>query len=434
MSAEKKFKTFADLRLIPSSKSNESPTGKNTVSAEKEHEKEQKFVHSNNESNTTSATRIPSTTSRPSTHSNTRIASTPQEPKSPAQFEPDEAALIVSSVAPIRDFQKVPNSVTRELLSSGLFRGKSKQVYDYLYSVTRGAITPVRSVRKSRKEIQKKSGIGSMVTVDAALVHLESIGLIRVRSAIGSLIGNEYEVFTPEESLNEQTQPLPSIASTSSLSSNPDSSRTTSTATSTANISSSTSPIQILDELDIPENGTSRTTQVIDNYNTSAVAKTLSKTKEEKRIDDEPAAAFRTFNEKLNEVFRQLMGREAKQSDAEALAAIGELLAAEILEAASRTKVVSNAAKFSLTHLRRRLGVRTVKVETISEKETGKGTAAAKPTKREIQLTDDEIQECPDCQGRLLIYPAGAGKGAVMCKHQPLITAKQETTGKEKKH
>jgi hypothetical protein len=64
-----------------------------------------------------------------------------------------------------------------------------------------------------------------------------------------------------------------------------------------------------------------------------------------------------------------------------------------------------------------------------SEKKAEKGTTA-KSIKREIALTDDEIQKCPDCKGRLVIYPAGPGKGAVMCKHQPLIKAKQETSTK----
>jgi hypothetical protein len=83
--------------------------------------------------------------------------------------------------------------------------------------------------------------------------------------------------------------------------------------------------------------------------------------------------------------------------------------------------------------MRRRLGVRSIKVETL-EKETGKGTASTKPLKREIRLTDDEIQECPDCQGRLLIYPGGPSKGAVMCKHSELVKAKQaEAQKKEEK-
>ena len=176
--------------------------------------------------------------------------------------------------------------------------------------------------------------------------------------------------------------------------------------------------------------------QTLENKSTYGDTKTLIKTKEEKRIDDEPAAAFRSFSEKLNQGFKELTGREATVSDEQKLAQLGELITAELMEAASRTKVVSDPAAFLLTHLRRRLGVRTIKVETSTEKETGKGTGAStKRTKREIPLTDDEIQECPDCQGRLLIYPGGQGKGAVMCKHSQLTKAKQgeEQKAEEKK-
>jgi hypothetical protein len=165
--------------------------------------------------------------------------------------------------------------------------------------------------------------------------------------------------------------------------------------------------------------------QIFENKDTYADAKTFFKTKEEKKFDDEPAAAFRSFSEKLNQGFKELTGREATDSDEAKLAQLGELIAAELMEAAGRTKVVSDPAAFLLTHLRRRLGVRTIKVETAPEKETGKGTVSRKPTKREIHLSDDEIQECPDCQGRLLIYPGGPSKGAVMCKHSQLTKAKQ---------
>ena len=372
MSTEKKFKTFADLRLIP--------RAADSTPKSNPEKPEQTSKQINSAPSISSAINTPGAIKT----ENKSVENTGQP------------------VSPLKDFQKVPNSVTREVLSLGLFRGKSKQVYDYLYSVTRGSINPTRLTRKSRKEIQKGSGIGSMVTVDAALAHLESIGLLKVRLAVGSLFGNEYEVFTPEETLNEEGS-----------------------STSIASISSYTSPIQILDILDIPLSSISSITQVVDNKETSADPKTFFKTREE--IDDEPAAVFRAFNEKFDEVFLELTGRKANKSDSEVLAAIGELLAAEILEAAGRTKMVSDAAKFSLTHLRRRLGVRTVNVE--SEKKAEKGTTA-KSIKREIALTDDEIQKCPDCKGRLVVYPAGPGKGAVMCKHQPLIKAKQETSTK----
>ncbi len=320
-------------------------------------------------------------------------------------------------IAPTKNFHRVANSINREAIEKGLFdRPSYKVVYDVLYLLTRGNIVPSRKTRISKEQLQKKSGLGSRVTLDGAIVHLQAVGLLRVNIIGGKQGGNEYEVLLPEEiNLNNTHSSTPSRGTSTS-------SRDTSIPPRT---STPSSPCQNLEALESLETTPSSTPINSINIESIDMSKTLSNTKEEKKIDDEPAAAFRLFEEKINEVFKQLMGREAKQSDAEALAAIGELLATEILEAASRTKVVSDAAKFSLTHLRRRLGVRTIKVETISEKETGKGTASAKPIRKEIQLTDDEIQECPDCNGRLLIYPEGPSKGAVMCKHLPLIKAKQ---------
>src|SRR4028119_401649 len=150
--SETKYKTFRDLRSVSKETPKEEPSAP------------------------------PSSTSTPS------ISRTPRIPRTTS-----------TPIAPERDFQRVPNSVTREAMPQGLFRGKSKQVYDYLYHQTRGAMTPKRSIRKSRKEILKGSGLGSMVTVDAAIDHLRTVGLLAVRPAVGSLIGNEYEVFTPEE-------------------------------------------------------------------------------------------------------------------------------------------------------------------------------------------------------------------------------------------
>jgi hypothetical protein len=317
-------------------------------------------------------------------------------------------------IAPVRDFHRVSNSINREALQGGMFtRPSCKQVYDALYLLTRGAIQPSRTVQIGRRQLLKKAGLGSDTTLDAALLSLQTVGLLRIEKVFGSQKGNIYEVLLPEEITKEALVTL-------------DTSGTRST---------HSSPRQEIPNVPKVESTYGTQSQVDENKDTYADGKTFFKTKEEKKFDDEPAA-FRSHNEKLNEVFKELTGREATDSDEQKLAQLGELIAAELMEAASRTKVVSDPAAFLLTHLRRRLGVRTIKVETAAEKETGKGTASStKPTKREIQLTDDEIQECPDCQGRLLIYPGGPSKGAVMCKHSQLTKAKQgeEQKAEEKK-
>ncbi len=54
-------------------------------------------------------------------------------------------------ISPQRDFTKFANSINREAVPSGLFTGKSKQLYDCLYSLTRGAFVPTRSIRISAR-------------------------------------------------------------------------------------------------------------------------------------------------------------------------------------------------------------------------------------------------------------------------------------------
>src|ERR671912_69734 len=66
--------------------------------------------------------------------------STPPSPPSTRPSTPPSTPPSRGDIAPKRDFMKVANSITREAVPSGLFTGKSKQLYDYLYSLTRGAI------------------------------------------------------------------------------------------------------------------------------------------------------------------------------------------------------------------------------------------------------------------------------------------------------
>lgn len=241
---------------------------------------------------------------------------------------------LVQPPSPMRDFQKVPNSVTRDALPAGLFRGKSKQVWDYLWSVSRGSFNPTRIVRKSRKEIMKGSGIGSMVTVDAALLHLELTGLLGKVSAIGSSIGNEYEIFTPDE-ITQMAQNYPILDGASST-------------------SSTSSLIQKVVQLDVPLSGTSSSTQVIDNKDIYSVPKTSLKTKE-KIDDDEGFTPFNGLREILEKEFRALNGKGITANDAEALKELAELLVNELREARSKTKSISKPSAFLVQHLKTRL-------------------------------------------------------------------------------
>src|SRR4028118_1304737 len=101
--------------------------------------------------------------------------------------------------APMRDFQKVANSITREAVPAGVFKGKCKQIYDFLYSKTRGAIVPSRSTKLTRQAIMQGSNVGSTKTLFLNLRHLRSAGLVAWTESEGTHGGNEYTVFLPEE-------------------------------------------------------------------------------------------------------------------------------------------------------------------------------------------------------------------------------------------
>jgi hypothetical protein len=271
----------------------------------------------------------------------------------------------------------VPNSVTRRAIPEGLFRGKSKQVWDYLWSVTRGAVIPTRSTRKSRREIKAGSGLGSMVTVDAALEHLENVGLIAVKPAIGSLTGNEYEVFTPEE-----------------------------TSTSISSTSSSTRITQKVDELDVLESSSTSTTQIIENTGGYSAPNTSFKTKDI-NTDDE---AFAEFAAAVRKTAMEITGKEPSKAEAARWAEVAEVLMTELKIAAGRT-TVSSVPAFLAEHLRRRLWKkekRQIEAEAAEQK-------ASAPTRKV------DASKCPDCFGTGMYYPNGFDKGVARCPHSKLV-------------
>jgi hypothetical protein len=276
----------------------------------------------------------------------------------------------------------VPNSVTRRAIPEGLFRGKSKQVWDYLWSVTRGAVVPTRSTRKSRREIKTGSGLGSMVTVDAALEHLENVGLIAVKPAIGSLTGNEYEVFTPEEA-----------------------------STSTSSIASSSRITQKVDELDVPESSITSTTQLVENLGGWGRPNTSFKTKEI-NTDDE---AFAQFAAAVRKTAKEITGKEPSKTEAARWAEVAEVLMTELKIAAGRT-TVSNVPAFLAEHLRRRLWKkekRQIEAEAAEQK-------ASTPTQK------IDTSKCPDCFGTGMYYPEGFDKGVARCPHSKLVAENEE--------
>lgn len=259
-------------------------------------------------------------TSIPSISSSTRIPRTPRTPRTPSPAR-NNTQQIDTPISPERDFQKVPNSISRSL---DLFRGKSKQVWDYLWSVSRGAIQPARTIRKSRKEIKDGSAIGSLVTLDAAIRHLEQVGLIKKVSRTGSLVGNEYEIFTPEEIASSSTS-SPSIASIGVL-------------------------YQKLDVLDELETRCSSIAHTTENKEVTGALRLSLKTNT--RNDDEP---FGAMTDVLTNACVKVSGKIPQKSDRAKWKELAELLAMELKIATARTDSISDVPAFLTEHLRRRL-------------------------------------------------------------------------------
>jgi hypothetical protein len=301
------------------------------------------------------------------------------KPTMPSQTSPTTQTSH-TPIAPVRDFSKVANSIHREAVPSGLFKGKSKQLYDCLYSLTRGAIVPTRVVRISRPQLMKKAHIGARVTFESNILHLISTGLVQVRQIVGEHEGNEYTVLLPEESMPSQT--------------------------------SQSRYAQKVDRLDSLQSSLTRHTLSSTSTTVSDVSKTSFKTKEEKTDDD---AALALLYDKLQVSSTELTGKPINPADRERWGEVADVLVAELKIAAART-TVSNVPAFLAEHLRRRLW----KIDKKQARAEGR------------ELPDQEVGSaneyhksgvgCQDCGGSGWWYPEGEGKGVAKCKHEKLIT------------
>lgn len=285
----------------------------------------------------------------------------------------------------MRDYTKVANSITREAVPAGLFTGKSKQLYDCLYSLTRGAVVPCRTIRISRPKLMKKAGIGARVTFDANVDRLVAVGLIHVARIAGEHEGNEYTVLTPDE-VNQASMP---------------------------SLTSLTSHAQKLVRLVRLETSQTRHTLNVTPETTSVDPKTSFKTKRE-NDDDE---AYADLVAALKKATREITGRESSPADRQRWAELADLLVMELKIAAGRTSV-SNVPAFFTEHLRRRLW----KKERRQIEAEGSNAQAAAPA-REV-----DASQCPDCFGTGMWYPEGFEKGVARCRHEKLATEEPKQT------
>ena len=139
------------------------------------------------------------------THAHTRASRASIDTTPPTVSRPSRDYKVKPSpytgIAPSRDFMRVANSITREAVPGGLFAGKAKQLYDYLYSKTRGAMIPKMSVRLTKRELMRGADINTEVTLRSNLNRLRGIGLVETLEIRGVHGGNEYTIYIPDEIL-----------------------------------------------------------------------------------------------------------------------------------------------------------------------------------------------------------------------------------------
>jgi len=282
----------------------------------------------------------------------------------------------ITPVAPTRDFTRVPNSIVREAIPAGYFTGKSKQIYDCLYSMTRGGVVPVRSVRISMERLMVKADIGSDRTLRKNLARLEGVGLITVRQIGGTQGGNEFTVFLPEEISTGEGAITAEVAT-------PTTHTPTTTPTTPHHHDHPGQNVPVVQVVESASGGGGLNDEL---KGASTIPNTLLHTNTEKDDDE----AFAGLIEALKNAAVKATGKESKASEADRWREVGELLAAELQIAASRT-TVSSAPAFLFEHLRRRLrkaDARQIEQEIREASSGQESPASAKP-----ELDADQIQE-----------------------------------------
>jgi hypothetical protein len=285
---------------------------------------------------------------------------------------------VLQDAAPKRDFARVANSVVRDAIPAGLFTGKGKQLYDYLYSHTRGSIVPKRSARIPTDRVMKGAGM-TRHTYRAHLQRLVSTGLIQVDEKPGEHGGNVFTVFLPEEIGVQRGH-------------KGDKGHRGDTTDSGQDL-----PLVQGSEVDRGDRGLSGEIST-----TSGESKTSFKTKDQ-ISDDEPAALARVLGQAEKELTGKNSGRGEQWRE------LGEVLAAELKIAAGRT-TVSSVPAFLAEHLRRRLWK--------LDKKQAQAEGRELPDQVAIAESSQPRTDCPDCGGSGWWYPDGHERGVMKCAHK----------------
>ena len=238
-------------------------------------------------------------------------------------------------ISPIKDFTKVPNSITKKAIPQKLFKGLSKHTYDVLYRHTRGSIKPTRKIQLTKGEIMKLTGL-SFNTIQTHIKYLRESGLLKVELNIGKHEGSIYEIIVPEEigsnpTQDNPTQPNPTQDETT-LKTQPDTIQN-------LGIVGSSNPLE--------NKGLTDSVRLSLNTNT---------------IDDE-------WTRKIGDFFRAKFGRDLTEKEKQNLrSVVADAMEKEFESAASNASTISDAAAFFAEHLRRRLANPTDKQKSLTDK------------------------------------------------------------------
>ena len=280
--------------------------------------------------------------------------------------------------APKKDFTRAANSIVRDAIPAGVFTGKGKHLYDYLYSQTRGAITPVHAARIPTEKVMAGAGM----TRNTFRFHLERLcnsGLVRVDQRSGEHGGNVYTVLLPEEAGLQRG----------------DRGHRGERGDTGENL-----PLVQGSEVDPSHLGSNPTES-----DTYGDAKTFIKTKDI-NTDDE---AFAEFAAAVRKTAKEITGKDPSKTEAARWAEVAEVLMTELRIAAGRT-TISSVPAFLAEHLRRRLW----------KKEKRQIEAEAAEQKNFTTTPKIDATKCPDCFGTGMYYPEGFDKGVTRCSHSRL--------------
>lgn len=322
-----------------------------------------------------------------STPSRDSTGSTPSIPHPASQKQKSKPG-----VSPTRDYTKVANSIVRNAVPAGIFGeygSKAKEIYDYLYQQTRGAVVPKRTVRVPKDKLMRGAGIGSEVTLRKNLTRLRGAGLVKETIVPGAHGGNEYEVFLPEET--GLTGSTPSTPSTGS------------------------NPRQNREGLEALESRGS--TPCLSDATTAGYGEDKTSSLRPASRTDDDDAALAGLVAALREATREITGKELSPAESERWRELAGVLIAELKIAAART-AISSVPAFLAEHLRRRLW----KVDKRQARAEGREL----PDEAAEAVQNLDVVKCPDCAGSGWWYPEGLEKGVRKCKHEKLATSQEE--------